>query len=496
MPGSLLATTGGGLVGFLYAAVYGAGSIGKWLQDLALSTGAGFIGCIHTGAGAVARTVRDKMRETVSPEDFGAVGTGLVDDTAAVQRAIDAWSLSRTTEIKLVNKYLIDGTLTVGNLETDNPETRLKFVGGGTLIKNNAGFMFDKPGGQALQTGHIYFNGTRFEGANLVGQTFILNGDNVIRVHFIGCFGTKINIAKAAGYLQTIYCSAGTTWRKWSGYLFDCNYLFDISWDGVAEAGDAFMITRDATADPACNALHITGNIEGLTGVSGPAIKVGVCYASTIISLYCEQNAGGDIDASGGTSFHKGLTIQSCGFQPTAAQMADATYYPVKTGKGAVDSIVLIGNSSTHNLFDVAAANQSGILDTGNSVASGKLKFSTTSPRIVSLNGTGLKVATLPGFGVHVDGYYGSVGFEGTRGTVNGESVTSGVLFGSVNPQTSPGSYVQTNWKAGTFVHHTAPFLSPRQYGAVVTDALIIGWKCMTDGAPGTWREVSIMQPY
>lgn len=64
------------------------GGIGNILATLASGTGSTLIGFLQAGLGAVLRTVASKLSDVVSVKDFGAVGDGVTDDTAAITAAM------------------------------------------------------------------------------------------------------------------------------------------------------------------------------------------------------------------------------------------------------------------------------------------------------------------------------------------------------------------------------------------------------------------------
>lgn len=109
-----------------------------------------FIQFTQSGAGAVTRTAQDKMRDTVSVKDFGAVGDGVTDDTVAIQAAINS-SAGNLAVYFPAGTYKVTSQITIFNdrvmLHGDGVASKILFV----PTANAACFLFDKGSTSSVQ---------------------------------------------------------------------------------------------------------------------------------------------------------------------------------------------------------------------------------------------------------------------------------------------------------------------------------------------------------
>ena len=71
------------------------------------------ISFIQSGTGAVTRTAQAKMRDSVSVKDFGAVGDGVADDTAAIQLALNTLGVTANSVSFPKGNYKLTDSLVV-----------------------------------------------------------------------------------------------------------------------------------------------------------------------------------------------------------------------------------------------------------------------------------------------------------------------------------------------------------------------------------------------
>jgi hypothetical protein len=155
-------------------------------------------------AGAVARVLTARLQDFVSVKDFGAVGNGSTDDTAAIQAAIDSGEPI----------VFPAGNYASGPLTQSTNFQRFYANGQVSIIKNADGVLLTSTGN------YVELDGIQFVGTGYTGDNINMSGSNP---RLINCssYGTPGRALKATGgHVQIIGTSGiyNTTDATASGY--------------------------------------------------------------------------------------------------------------------------------------------------------------------------------------------------------------------------------------------------------------------------------------
>jgi len=453
--------------------------------------------------GAIGRTVHQKLQESVSVLDFGAVGDGTTDDYSAFVAAITALPTTGGTlyiPATTANKYYLSNTLTInkqvrifGQLPSSsstvfNTGTVLEFAAdkngiifnaynsssgstpaanyaslyhvavvsrGGTAGLSNGGtganvdgILIRAPGVRIENVWAYYWhrNGVRIRAA--VGGGGDLEGNanlwylNDVKCQLCGSDGVFVDGADSnAGVGIKVDCSNNLGWG-----IYDSSFLGN-TWVGCHTDNNTLgpYKTDDANASSVFLGCYAE---TGLSEMVSPTIFIGGNAAAT-----ARQSA-----ASTGTAWNGAVSSRN----PIRYQ----------NDKGAVQIQGAVGqNDSAMAAFTFGASTESALLDAwklvfDNTNSAWKLQSGNSAyfEPIRYINSSATLYTTKGLTGPVLQNGYGVRNVGDTAGTAKVR------LLGTAAPTT--GTY-----EVGDILYNSAP-----------TAGGTIGWVCTTAGTPGTWK--------
>jgi hypothetical protein len=231
----------------------------------------------QTGTGAVNRPINLKLAEQVSIQDFGAVGDGVTDDTAAIQAAITS---SRHVVVPAGMTCLISSTIVI-----PDASNLLEFMGGYGQLGAYPGSYFIKKSTMTTPAITVGYSGTII-GGGVVGQ--------------VGNTGDGIQLVSGKGTLTHVYVTgAGNDGIRvgldTSGG--NCNSFYIENCVSQYNGRHGFYIHDNTFNVANANAGSLIQ--PGAYLNSGDGIKLGHCFWVTVSNGLAEENTGYGLNLSG-----------------------------------------------------------------------------------------------------------------------------------------------------------------------------------------------------
>lgn len=318
----------------------------------------------HLGSatGAVARTLYDKLNESVSVKDFGAVGDGVTDDTAAIQAAITyAFSVGKDV-IGDGSTYAISRTLLIPQNSPSPTFTKARKI---TLDFKNS--IFKMLSDTTLFSSAYSNSGTL---TSNYGTTLDAYYSNAIK---LTNFGVESNVGQLTTPTLKIQdwhqqCEISNITSSVSQQMLWANNCYYTSFDNInagiiaPKAGDRFIwfnatnlckISRLVAAN-AITGYRFDGPVTGLqmTNMSFEGQTKGVVFNSTVYDAVIENSYMESISDTviSTATYVNGLTIRN----NYVNFMSSSTTYLLSYYPGPSNNIHITDDNNFQGMLSVA----------------------------------------------------------------------------------------------------------------------------------------------
>jgi hypothetical protein len=293
-------------------------------RDLA-TLGGGFT---QSGTGAIQRTVENKLKDTVSVKDFGAVGNGVADDTAAIQAAINAALSSKASLYVPTGNYKLTSQINVNIYDASDGRGLIIYGDswGSKFIVNHTGTGFFLNCTPSFQVFQIHLKDLRFTDGTVTPNKLVHN-NGAINTVINGCIFEGATVTTACvvndnayglSVVNTLFTNIIGTGIQYN----DAANLSTYSYVNSIESCEFSTITTGVDVQ-GINALLVSNTVfqECNKGFYANPIAAGTgAFNMSFETCWFERNTVYDIQLSSNSSYWCEASIKNCqfaGFDPT-----------------------------------------------------------------------------------------------------------------------------------------------------------------------------------